>query len=127
MIPEIQKALQDKLLAKTLGPQHVQVIQESHVRHLGLIHDQIEYRAKEVRNPVKWFTKGMKSIIAAPATALMWVGLITETTLRRWKRGALLKLIAGVSAILSLIGAVMTIILGWDQFHVELLKLMPHG
>jgi hypothetical protein len=56
------------------------------------------------------------SVLIFPLSLLNWLGIIRESTVARIMGNVLFKLIAGIIALLSLLGTIITIVTGWTPF-----------
>jgi hypothetical protein len=125
MIPELRKCLEDDLLSRNLAHQYMSALQESLVRYLGSIEDKQEVITKEIKNPIKWFRDGVRDILALPAYLLGWLGVISETAAKRLVSSLLFSAISGIVALVGFVSAIVTIVIGWDQFLDVVNRIWP--
>ena len=95
------------------GSDHGQLVGETLVRYMGWSADRIAIKQRELRNPVVWFREGVATLLLLPVWLLQSLGLLSSSGSGRFASSALFRLLTGVVALLGLLSALVTIILGW--------------
>lgn len=125
MIPDLRRCLEDDLLSRNLAHQYMNALQEAIVRYVGSIEDDRSDIINEIKNPVKWLRNGIRDIVAVPAYLLGWFGIISESTLQRWVSSLIFSVISGVVALAGFASAIVTIVIGWEQFVTVMGNVLP--
>ncbi len=122
ILPEIRKEFEDHRLTRDLRliGEYSALLNETILRYIGILDDQLEVTRKELRNPFIWLREGIQHILIFPLALLNWFGIIGASTVTKVIGNALFKLFAGIIALLSLFGTIVTIVTGWASF----LKIM---
>ena len=118
IIPEIRRELQDDSYLRNVQAlnEYGALVQESLLRHLGVLSDKQEIEKQRLKNPIIWLSEGVSWVLLFPISVLSWVGLIGETIVRKITLNPLFKMIAGILTILGGFSTLMTIVVGWDSF-----------
>lgn len=95
------------------------------VRHQGDLNEAIEKENKQLLNPFSCFAEGIRYIVSLPFKILYWLGILSESTLYRIKNSWFLRFVNTVVILISLIGSIMTIVLGWEGFIKTLEVYLP--
>jgi len=77
----------------------------------------------ELKNPVKWFQYGIKSVLSLPIRILNWFGIINIRTVDKITANGLFKAISGLIGLISFFSAIVTIVTGWEHFKVIIHKV----
>lgn len=85
------------------------------LRFIGVLEGKIADKNKELGNPVTCFRKGFKEIISFPFYILNWFGLIPNKTVEDITSSLIVKLMAGIFALVGFLSGVVTIIQGWEE------------
>lgn len=125
MIPDLRRCLEDDLLSRNLAHQYMNTLQEALVRYIGSIEDERTEIINDIKNPVKWLRSGVRDIVALPAYLLGWLGVISESTANKWVSSLLFSVISGVVALVGFASAVVTTVVGWDQFIKVIGSVLP--
>jgi hypothetical protein len=86
------------------------------VRYFGVLERRSAESVKQLRNPLAWFREGVQSILLVPILLLASLGLLSLSTVNRFRASPVFRLLAGFAALVGLLSAVITIVLGWNQF-----------
>ena len=105
---------------------HGQLVGETLVRYMGWSADQIGNKRRELRNPVVWLREGVAALLLLPVWFLRSLGLLSPSRSGRLARSALFRLLTGVVALLGLLSALVTIILGWRLALEVLRRFLAH-
>jgi len=120
MIPELRSFIDQNersfgaIFAPTIDS-YANIIDEALLRYIGVLGDRELDSIQTLRNPLLWLRTGVEQILSAPFIILAWVGLIGSSAIWRLQGSYLFKMIAGITTIIGLVSALITIILGWDQ------------
>lgn len=88
------------------------------IRHDGDLSEWKEETKKEVCNPFSLFGEGFRYIVHLPINCFYWLGLISLETAGKIKTNIFVKMIEKMFMLLSLLSAVVTIVIGWNEFVV---------
>lgn len=86
------------------------------ISYIGLIDDWLVNSAKQLRNPLIWLREGVQFIVSLPILVLSWSGLIKPSFVDKITNNFLFKFVTGLIVFVGLIGSIITITLGWEQF-----------
>lgn len=116
MLPELRRAYEDSLLSNNLAHQYATTIQEVLIRHAGTLEDRREAHLNQLRNPLIWFREGVRAVIAFPLSVLSWAGVLSVRAVGAITQSATFNVISGLVGLLTLLSAIMSIALGWQEF-----------
>ena len=85
------------------------------LRYIGHQEENSNNIVSFLKNPIIWFREGFREVISLPLLILNCFGLFSLRTVFKIKNSLIYNFIAGFLALLSLISALITIILGYDQ------------
>ena len=91
-------------------------VQDCLLRHIGFLETIFEEERDELRNPFICLREGMQRVLGLPISMLQFSGLISETTFNRLINNLIVKILAAVLAILSVLANVFQVVLGWPDF-----------
>jgi hypothetical protein len=121
MLPDLRKALQDRVLSRgDLAQQYAVSLQEAIIRHVGVMEDRENEYFKSIRNPVIWFREGIRIIVALPLSILEWLGVLSEKSVSSLISSRAFRLCTAFVGIVCFVSAVMGIALGLEQFQAML-------
>lgn len=86
-------------------------------RHVGNLDRMIEDEEKNLHNPFVCFGEGIRAIIRTPGKILVWLGLLSDNHEQTFYGSIFFKIIGWIVTVIGFISAIMTIVLGWDQFR----------
>lgn len=86
------------------------------IRHLGTLETEFNSIRKNIFNPFSSFAEGIKTIILLPLMLMNWFGFITTEKTYKVRKNAFVKALNGVVAIISFVSAIITIVVGWNDF-----------
>ena len=121
MVPEIKNMLKDSLFHKE-AQQYAQTIHESLIRYIGSLEERIEEKDKEVANPFIWFREGVKFLLIFPIKLLAWLGIVSDNIASIFYSNSFISIFSGILALIGLVGGVITIALGWDDFSSQIIQ-----
>ena len=125
-LPELRQALEDTLFASQ-AHEYYMLLQETLLRYTGVMSDLLEPQWGYLKNPIVWLREGVQLVLLVPLLLLEWAGLITSSTVSKFSGNLIFSIFSGIVTILGLLSAMITIVLGWEEFvHIvnELLKLI---
>lgn len=86
-------------------------------RHVGNLDRMIEEEEKGLHNPFVCFSEGIRAIVRTPGKILVWLGLLSDNHEQTFYGNVIFKIIGWIVTAIGFISAIMTIVLGWDQFR----------
>lgn len=86
-------------------------------RHIGQLNHLWEQERKYLFNPFSCFASGIRWILWLPSNILIWCGFISEDMGTKLQFNWAIKVLTFVITIIGLLSSVITIVIGWDQFH----------
>ena len=125
-LPELRDVLsnQDNFVLMSRYDQAVKDCDDMFIRHLGSLNEFEKSIRKRLFNPFSCFSDGMRFIISLPILLLNLFGLISDEHTRKAKRSWVITFLNFVIILIGLIGAIMSIILGWNEFLQTLSKIL---
>jgi hypothetical protein len=114
MLPEYRETSGDPILQRNQAPQYASAIRDVLIRYSGALSEREADVRKELRNPLIWFREGVKAILATPVVLLETFGILTPERSATLIGSGLLRIGAGVIALIGLAAALVQIITGWD-------------
>jgi len=123
MLPELRSSIEDDIL-RSVAYQYANSLQETLVRHIGCIEDSLEFYEKEIKNPFKWLREGVREIVSVPVYLLSWLGIISESFVHKLISNVFFKMVSGVIALAGFASAIITIVIGWEEFAKKLANLL---
>lgn len=86
------------------------------IRSIGYYNRVVKNIRKDIRNPVKYFQRGMGYIISLPFRLLSWFGIISDNSIDKITGSQFFIVMSGIISLISFISSVITICIGWEQF-----------
>ena len=86
------------------------------LKHIGVLEEIIKKFKYKFFNPIIWFCEFIGILIILPFIILYWSGLINENNYNRIKNNVIIKIITLLVALVSLVGSIITIVTGWENF-----------
>lgn len=126
MLPDLRSSIQEDVL-RSVAYQYANALQEALVRHIGCIDDNLESYNREIKNPFKWFREGVREIVVLPAYLLSSFGIVSESFVGKLISSVFFKVISGLIALLGFVSAIVTIVIGWEEFVKKLSSLLISG
>jgi|CXWL01.1.fsa_nt_gi hypothetical protein len=126
-IPEIRKEFDDvsPIGDRRFLREYAAALNESILRYVGDLSEDLEIAQKKIRNPVTWLTEGVSWILLLPFSILNSIGLMSETIINGIANNPLFKIVAGIVTLLGFLSTVMTIVIGWNSFLQFLKTFLP--
>ena len=113
-LPEMQQYASDDFLGPRLVPQLATMVRDALIRYESWLKEVDEKAGAELRNPIVWFAEGCRVIVAAPLRMLGSLG-IASGAMGRIAESGVVRLIAGIAALLAAVASLVTIATGWDS------------
>jgi hypothetical protein len=114
MLPELRSSLHEGILSRgSVAVRYGSSLLQELLRHIGIIEDFQREQAACLKNPFIWLREGVRFIVELPAHFLSWLGIMSEQTVRRVVRGAVVRTFAVFVTAVGLIGAVIAVSVGW--------------
>jgi hypothetical protein len=85
------------------------------LRFIGYLEEIRLETLKHLKNPIIWFREGFREILSIPILILSWFGIISNRTVDYIKNSLVYKVFAGLTAMVTFISCIVTIIVGYDQ------------
>lgn len=85
------------------------------LRFIGYLTEYSKGTLKNLKNPIVWFREGFREILSLPIFILHWFGIISNRTVNSIKDSLIYKVITGLTALVTLVSGIVTIIVGYDQ------------
>jgi len=101
------------------GKAHTEMVsacQDAMIRHLGMLDDRLSKSYGHLFNPVKWLQEGIRLIISFPIRLAYWSSLFQYADFERIVNGPILSFLSFIVMLIGLLGSVITLALGWDNF-----------
>lgn len=95
---------------------HAALLNDALLRHMGELENAHQLAVGAVTNPMVWLTRGIITILALPLGILAWTGLLSAATYARFRDSAIVRMVAALVAILSVIGCVVGLVVDWPNF-----------
>jgi hypothetical protein len=96
--------------------QEIMAVDDCLMRYIGMSKDIINSSHKDLRNPFIWLRIGIQYILTLPLQIFYWFGILSHSLLIKIKDNTFIKIISVIIIIIGLIGSIVTITLGWQQF-----------
>jgi len=87
------------------------------IRHIGVLEASLKQLRKKLINPIDCFAYGVRTILTTPIYIISSFGLLTASFARKISNSLIVRIIAGVIALIGFAASVVTIIIGWEQFY----------
>jgi hypothetical protein len=123
-IPEIHRNIHDSLFRGSAN-EYARMVDESIVRYLGTLQDYHEETVAKLRNPVRCFREGIRSIVMFPAILLEWIGFGEFPHLYSLLTSKPMTFLSAIITGIGLIGSIVTLITGWSQAWAMTQRLIP--
>jgi hypothetical protein len=85
------------------------------------IHESIK---ANILNPIILLREGVQFFVTLPISLLYWTGVIQYSTQNKLSNNIVVKFINFLIIIIGFVSAIVTIVLGWEQFKEILFKFI---
>lgn len=125
LIPEIRAAerMRGNCIIMERVLQLIGTCEDALQRHLGNLDRLLENEQKGRFNPFICFGEGIRYVIGLPIDILHWCGLLDSNKIERARGSWAFKIIGMIVTFVGLISSIITIVLGWKEASIDLLKL----
>lgn len=129
ILPEIRKEFDDDSYLRNTRALHEygSLLNESLLRYIGALDDMFKSARGDLRNPFIWLREGFQQILLLPLTLLHWLGVMGNVLVDTIAKNRLFKILAGIVALLGVLSAIMTIVIGWEPFINSLRQVFTSG
>jgi hypothetical protein len=114
MLPEYRQAANDPILQRNQAPQYADAMRDVLVRYSGSLQELESDARRELKSPLAWFREGVRTVLSLPLVALRELGILSPSLSASILGSGLLKVGAGVVALVTLIAGLVQILTGWD-------------
>lgn len=117
-LSELERWIQNDDAFHSLKPGRriASAIQEGLVRYLGVVEESELYLQRIRRKPLLLLREGIAWLFALPFGVFSFLGVTGENTSDIVSQSGIIRFVAGLVAIIGLVGSVVTIITGWTTF-----------
>ncbi len=88
---------------------------------IGYLDEYKKVTSRNIINPLVWFRDGFRKIINIPFIILTMFGLFNRKTVDNITRSLIYKVLTGLVGLVTLVGGLVTIVLGYDQ-SIKIIK-----
>ena len=99
-----------------LAGDHAQTIEETLIRYLGVLEEELNDVSKKLRNPLTLFTDGIQFFLLLPIYILKWFGLLGASSIRFFSRNVLFRFLSSLIGLLGFLSSVVGLVVGWNDF-----------
>ncbi|MCC5878221.1 MAG: hypothetical protein JJU11_18540 [Candidatus Sumerlaeia bacterium] len=99
---------------------YAQYVQNALLRYIGEQKILVDKERLRQFNPIVWLGKGVGLLLEIPFALLVEAGAMTRLQKDRITSSWLFALFSGVSALVAVIGSIMGIVMGWEDFVTTL-------
>ena len=117
-LPELRMALNhiDNSILRGRYNQAISTCDDMFLRHIGSLNETEKDIKKHLFNPITCFADGIKLVISMPIFTLKWLGIVSDEGTLRIQSSFLFKIINLLVAFIGFFSAIVTIVIGWDDF-----------
>lgn len=123
MLSDLRSSIENDILMP-VAYQYANTLQETLVRHIGCIEDNLKFYKKEIKNPFKCLLEGVREIIVIPAYVLSGLGIISKSFVYKLISSVFFKVISGFFTLVCILSAIVSLIIGWDEFVKKLTSIL---
>ena len=117
-LPELRMSLNhiDNSILRGRYNQAISTCDDMFLRHIGSLNETEKDIKKHLFNPITCFADGIKLVISMPIFTLKWLGIVSDEGTLRIQSSFLFKIINWLVAFIGFFSAIVTIVIGWDDF-----------
>jgi hypothetical protein len=127
MLHELHTSLQSGLPIPSLIDGFAHTLQDTIIRHVGVLDDRISASQQQTRNPILWFREGIETLLAIPFQLLNWFGLLGARTTATVTQNPLFRLLSGIISVIAFSSAIVGLVTGWDEFLAIVTRIFGIG
>ncbi len=124
VLPELRSMAREIPYNPLMGERYANLVGyccDSFAKHDSNLEKAIESKRRLLWNPISCFGAGIRKIVVLPIDVLFWCGVISLKNTQVATGSKVFNVISKLITLIGLIGSIITIALGWDQF-VQLIK-----
>jgi hypothetical protein len=91
-------------------------IDDTLLTYIGALDSEIEDETKEIKNPINWFSVGVRTIVTLPILLTYKFGIIQYQTFNKFENNFFVKFITFLIAMIGLVSSIITIVTGYSPF-----------
>jgi hypothetical protein len=114
MLPQYRQAAHDEILQRNQALQYADAMRDVLVRYSGTLQELETDARRDLKSPVVWFRDGVRALLSLPLVALRELGILSPSLSASILGSGLLKVGAGVVALVTLVAGIVQILTGWD-------------
>lgn len=117
-LPELRMAQNhiDNSILRGRYNQAISTCDDMFLRHIGSLNETEKDIKKHLFNPITCFADGIKLVISMPIFTLKWLGIVSDEGTLRIQSSFFFKIINWLVAFIGFFSAIVTIVIGWDDF-----------
>jgi len=96
----------------------VTYVDDSLLRYIGYIEEQMLDNAKDLKNPIIWFRVGVQIIFSIPLLFLNWFGILSLKNINKFKNNLFYQISTGIMGLVAFVSGIIAIITGWDKLII---------
>lgn len=105
-----------------LRTEYVKLVDNTLIRYEGVLEDRIKTLSRQRWNPIIMLRDGIEALLLPVFYLFLWFGLISRGTIDTISHSYFFKLLSFVFFTLGVVGSIMTVVLGWDDFLSRILS-----
>lgn len=101
-----------------------QSCQNAFIRFDGILNGFLEDYKKKLFNPFSCLARGIRTVISLPFKILNSIGLISNDSVEKISNGFIIKILGGILSLITIISAIVSIVVGWEEFIKIIEKIL---
>ena len=85
-------------------------------RHIGNLKRTRKECVRNLLNPIRCFSKGIRLILSIPIIMLQWLGIISADKRRKAESSTVMTIMSALVSVVGFVASIITIVLGWNEF-----------
>jgi len=123
MLPEYQRSANDWAL-RSQAVQYANGVRDVLLRYSGSLGEAEADLLKDLHNPLAWFRDGVRIVLASPFDLLRSFGVLSSSAAFAITGSGILRVAAGVVALITLGAAIVQILSGWEASSALVQKVL---